>query len=267
MSTYDDEEVVTSGVRRRAIGTAAGLIVIVGAAAFVGNAAREDRAAPETTTTVAVEATAPVEQTTTVPPTTLPPQPLPCPPSEGATKTQSFPMAPPMCIDMAAKYRAKVRTDKGTVWITLDQNAAPQTVNNFVYLAGYGFYDGLPFHRVIGDFLIQSGSPTPDGEGGPGYVIPAEIGTEPLEPGSVVMADRGNGSQFFIVSGASGAALDPAEFNPIGKVTQGLDVVKDIDSFAVEGSEVSSTLITIKSLEIVKEGGADPAATTTAPAA
>jgi cyclophilin family peptidyl-prolyl cis-trans isomerase len=179
-----------------------------------------------------------------------------------------------MCIDMAAKYRAKVRTDKGTVWITLDQNAAPQTVNNFVYLARYGFYDGLSFHRVIGDFLIQSGSPTPDGQGGPGYVIPAEAGTETLEPGSVVMADRANGSQFFIVSGASGAGLIPADFNPIGKVTQGLDVVQDINGLAVADSEVSSTLITIKSLEIVAEGegGATPAAdpnatSTTTPAA
>jgi cyclophilin family peptidyl-prolyl cis-trans isomerase len=210
MTTYDDEEVLTSGVRRRAIATAAGLIAIVGAAALVGNAAREDRAAPETTTTVAAVTAPVVEVTTTQPPTTLPPAPLPCPPLEGATQTRSFTMAPPMCIDMAAKYRAKVRTDKGTVWITLDQNAAPQTVNNFVYLARYGFYDGLSFHRVIGDFLIQSGSPTPDGQGGSGYVIPAEPGTEALEPGSVVMADRGNGSQFFIVSGSSGAGLVPA---------------------------------------------------------
>jgi cyclophilin family peptidyl-prolyl cis-trans isomerase len=267
MATYDDDEVAPSSIRGRAIATAVGLIAVVGAAAVVGNATRDEATA--TTTTVAIAAPTETLPAATTPPTTAAPQALPCPVT-GAPQTRSFPLPPPMCIDMAAKYRAKIRTDKGTIWVTLDQNAAPQTVNNFVYLARYQYFDGLPFHRVIGDFLIQTGSPTPDGEGGPGYVIPAEPGTQALAPGAVVMADRSNGGQFFIVTGATAAGINPADFNPIGTVSQGLDVVQNINALAVAESEVSSSLVTVKTLEIVAEGegGAAPVTPeTTTPAA
>jgi cyclophilin family peptidyl-prolyl cis-trans isomerase len=283
MATYEPED-GRSGIRSRAMLVAGGLIAATGIAALVGSTIRDDSvsvarstaplAAPEITAATPPESTV----APTLPPTTLAPEPLPCPKPLGETQTKVFPMEPPICIDMAAKYRAKVRTDKGTIWIALDQNAAPKTVNNFVYLARYGFYDGMPFHRVIGDYLIQTGSPDATGEAGPGYAIQAEPGAEALKPGSVVMADRANGSQFFIVSGASGAGLNPADFNPIGVVSQGLDVVTKINALAVPDSEVSSQLVTIKSLEIVAEGEGGPAAagtstgaeastTTTAPAA
>jgi cyclophilin family peptidyl-prolyl cis-trans isomerase len=268
MATYDDDEVAPSSIRGRAIATAVGLIAVVGAAALVGNATRDDATTPTTTVAVAApEETVPAP--TTPAPTTAAPQALPCPVT-GAPQTRSFPLPPPMCIDMAAKYRAKIRTDKGTIWVTLDQNAAPQTVNNFVYLARYQYFDGLPFHKVIGDFLIQTGSPTPDGEGGPGYAIPAEPGTQAVVPGAVLMADRSNGSQFFIVTGAFGSGLAPADFNPIGIVSQGLDVVENINALAVPESVVSSSLVTVKTLEIVAEGegGAAPVTPeTTTPAA
>jgi cyclophilin family peptidyl-prolyl cis-trans isomerase len=265
MATYETED-DRGGIRSRAILIAAVLIAVTGVAAIVGSAVRDKTkvaAAPSSITQAPTEAPPEISTTaasTTLPPTTLAPEALPCPKPDGPNaQTRVFPLEPPICIDMAAKYRAKVRTDKGTIWITLDQNTAPKTVNNFVYLARYGFYDGLSFHRVIGDFLIQTGSP--DGlDGGPGYSIPAESGTEPLKPGTVVMADRANGSQFFIVSGSQAAGFNPADFNPIGVVSQGLDVVTKIDALAVPGSEASKQSVTIKSLEIVAEGEGGPAA-------
>lgn len=271
MATYetDDEPGDTRGVRGRAMVVAGGVVVLTAVAALVGSAVRDTETAASPVPDVTVSAPEIVPTTPiTLPPTTLAPEALPCPsPTGGNNQTRVFPLDPPMCIDLAAKYRAKLKTDKGTIWIDLDQNAAPKTVNNFIYLARYSFYDGLPFHRVIGDFLVQSGSPDASGEGGPGYTIPPESGAEPLQPGSVVMADRANGSQFLIISGASGAALNPADFAPLGKVSQGLDVVRKIDALAVEGSEVSSQLVTIKSLEIVAEGEGGTATSSTSVAA
>ncbi len=276
MATYETED-GRSGIRSRALLVAAALIAVIGIAALLGSAIRDKSpvAAPRTEAPQAAPnapeaSTTAVVESTTLPPTTVAPEALPCPKPDGPNaQTRVFPLDPPICIDMTAKYRAKVRTDKGTIWITLDQNTAPKTVNNFVYLARYGFYDGLSFHRVIGDFLIQTGSPDANGQGGPGYTIPAESGTEALKPGTVVMADRANGSQFFIVSGSQAAAFNPADFNPVGVVSQGLDVVKKIDALGVPGSETSSQLVTIKSLEIVAEGeggpgtGAAPGSSTT----
>jgi cyclophilin family peptidyl-prolyl cis-trans isomerase len=268
MATYepDDEQGGASSLRGRAMIVAGGVVALTAVAALIGSAVRDETtveiAAPEVTV---IETTVAPTIASTAPPTTAAPEALPCPnPTGGNNQTRVFPLDPPMCIDLAAKYRAKVKTDKGTIWIDLDQNAAPKTVNNFVYLARYSFYDGLAFHRVIGNFLIQSGSPDATGEGGPGYTIPPESATEPLQAGSVVMADRANGSQFFIASGSSAEGLNPADFAPLGKVSQGLDVVRKIDALAVEGSEVSSQLVTIKSLEIVAEGEGGSNTTTTA---
>jgi cyclophilin family peptidyl-prolyl cis-trans isomerase len=277
MSTYEPED-GRDGIRSRALLIAAAVIAVTGIAAFVGSAVRDTQTALVPASTVVsaqgVETPAPpttLAEVTTLPPTTAAPEARPCPKPAGTTQARTFPLDPPFCIDMAAKYRAKIRTDKGTIWITLDQNVAPKTVNNFVYLARYGFYDGLSFHRVISDFLIQTGSPDASGEGGPGYTIPAESGTETLKPGTVVMADRSNGSQFFIVSGGQATGFNPADFNPIGVVSQGLDVVKKIDALGVAGQETPKTLVAIKSLEIVAENEGGPSAeggsTTTAPGA
>jgi cyclophilin family peptidyl-prolyl cis-trans isomerase len=116
----------------------------------------------------------------------------------------------------------------GTIVIALDAINAPRTVNNFVYLAGYHYYDGIIFHRIINGFMCQGGDPTGTGTGGPGY----RFGDELPKPGqyqigSVAMANAGpntNGSQFFIVSGASGVSLPPA-YALFGQVVKGLDVV------------------------------------------
>jgi cyclophilin family peptidyl-prolyl cis-trans isomerase len=133
-----------------------------------------------------------------------------------------------MGIDPSKRYTATMETTLGTIVIALDAINAPRTVNNFVYLAGYHYYDGVIFHRIINGFMCQGGDPTGTGTGGPGY----RFGDELPKPGqyqigSVAMANAGpntNGSQFFIVSGASGVSLPPA-YALFGQVVKGLDIV------------------------------------------
>ena len=110
---------------------------------------------------------------------------------------------PEMQIDVNKKYVATIETDKGDMVIELYPEYAPKTVNNFVFLAKQGFYDGVKFHRVIGNFMIQGGDPTGTGMGGPGYDFEDEFDDNPLihETGVLSMANAGpntNGSQFFI---------------------------------------------------------------------
>ncbi|MCA9913492.1 MAG: peptidylprolyl isomerase [Anaerolineae bacterium] len=110
---------------------------------------------------------------------------------------------PEMVIDPGKKYVAHIDTNKGTIKVNLFADRAPKTVNNFVFLSQEKFYDGVPFHRVINDFMIQGGDPTGSGRGGPGYTWPDEASALqiPHEKGSLSMANAGrntNGSQFFI---------------------------------------------------------------------
>jgi peptidyl-prolyl cis-trans isomerase B (cyclophilin B) len=116
---------------------------------------------------------------------------------------QQWSTAPALEIDPAKNYRATIETNKGTILLELYPNYAPKTVNNFVFLARQGFYDGLKFHRVISNFMIQGGDPTGTGTGGPGYKFEDEVRNNPLkhETGVISMANAGantNGSQFFI---------------------------------------------------------------------
>lgn len=154
---------------------------------------------------------------------------LPFPPLDGsAPKTQKFPEAPEMGIDTSKRYTATMETSMGTIVIALDAINAPRTVNNFVYLAGYHYYDGIIFHRIINGFVCQGGDPTGTGMGGPGY----RFGDELPKPGqyqigSLAMANAGpntNGSQFFLISGQSGVQLPP-NYALFGQVVKGLDVV------------------------------------------
>jgi peptidyl-prolyl cis-trans isomerase B (cyclophilin B) len=110
---------------------------------------------------------------------------------------------PPMTIDSKKNYLARIATARGEIVLQLFPEHAPQTVNNFVFLAKENFYDGLLFHRVIADFMVQGGDPTGSGSGGPGYRFADETGSNPLkhETGAISMANAGpntNGSQFFI---------------------------------------------------------------------
>ena len=108
-----------------------------------------------------------------------------------------------MEIDPSKNYQATIETNKGTIVLALNPQHAPKTVNNFVFLSRQGFYDGLVFHRVISNFMIQGGDPTGTGRGGPGYKFEDETRNNPLkhETGVISMANAGpntNGSQFFI---------------------------------------------------------------------
>ncbi|MGD2030020.1 MAG: peptidylprolyl isomerase [Desulfobacterales bacterium] len=117
--------------------------------------------------------------------------------------TLQWDRAPEMQIDTNKKYMAKIETNKGVIELELYPEHAPKTVNNFVFLAEKGFYDGVSFHRVISNFMIQGGDPTGTGAGGPGYSFEDEVADNPLthETGVISMANAGpntNGSQFFI---------------------------------------------------------------------
>lgn len=128
----------------------------------------------------------------------------------------------------------RMETTEGDFTIKLDTDRAPLTANNFAFLAKSGFYDGLGFHRIVPDFVIQGGDPRGTGAGGPGYSV-----TEPppqdlkYTPGIVAMAKRGDepsgasGSQFFIVTGEGGSSLTP-DYALVGRVEQGMDVVRRI---------------------------------------
>jgi cyclophilin family peptidyl-prolyl cis-trans isomerase len=148
----------------------------------------------------------------------------------------TFTEPPPMRIDRAKKYTATMETSCGKITVDLDPKAAPKTVNNFVFLAKQRYFDGLTFHRVVKDFVIQGGDPTGTGSGGPGYEFEDELpqGTNVYKPGVLAMANAGpntNGSQFFIVTGNGGLHLTNS-YSVFGQVTGGLDVAQKLESFS-----------------------------------
>ncbi len=186
----------------------------------------------------------------------------PCPPADGsAERTTSFEQAPPMCIDPAKTYTATLATTEGDIVIELDAANAPQTVNNFVVLSRYHFYDNVPFHRVVPGFVNQAGDPvgpTP-GSGGPGYTIPDELPADPATaypPGTVAMANSGpesGGSQFFLVIGDQNGALSSAgSYSVFGKVVEGQDVSEAINALGGP-DELPTEPVAITSVTITEE--------------
>ncbi len=151
--------------------------------------------------------------------------------------------APPaMTIEATKAYTATIDTTKGTIVCELFAKDAPKTVNNFVFLAKDGFYDGVAFHRVIPDFMVQGGDPTGTGSGGPGYKFEDEVRNNPRkhQPGSLSMANAGpntNGSQFFITHVATNW-LD-GKHTVFGQVKTGQDVVDAIK----QGDKINSVTI------------------------
>jgi peptidyl-prolyl cis-trans isomerase B (cyclophilin B) len=146
-------------------------------------------------------------------------------------ETKKWNNPPAMQIDPEKKYQALLQTDKGDIELDLYPQHAPKTVNNFVFLAEEGFYDGVTFHRVISDFMIQGGDPTGTGRGGPGYQFEDEVKGSPLkhETGVISMANAGpntNGSQFFITH--SPQPHLNGNHTVFGKVIAGQDVVDAI---------------------------------------
>ncbi len=145
---------------------------------------------------------------------------------------KQWPHPPEMIEDLGDTVRATITTARGDIVLDLFPDHAPKTVNNFVFLAREGFYDGVTFHRVIADFMIQGGDPTGTGSGGPGYQFADEFEGNPLhhETGVISMANAGpatNGSQFFITHSPQ-AHLD-GRHTVFGKVVQGQDVVDAIE--------------------------------------
>jgi cyclophilin family peptidyl-prolyl cis-trans isomerase len=133
--------------------------------------------------------------------------------------------APAMSIDIGKQYRAVLHTVQGDITLRLLPEAAPLSVNSFVFLAREGFYDGCTFHRVIPGFVAQGGDPTGGGSGGPGYRVPDELSDRPFVAGAVGMANAGpntNGSQFFIAL-APAAHLD-GRYTVFAEVESGMDV-------------------------------------------
>ena len=179
-----------------------------------------------------------------------------CPAADGSSpKKRRFDGPPPMCIDPAKAYTAEMVTTKGTMVIALDPIAAPTTVNNFVVLARYHYFEGIHFHRVIPGFVLQGGDPDGTGSGGPGYKFADEL-PKPgrYELGSLAMANAGpntNGSQFFIISGPSGVSLPPL-YSLFGKVVKGLEVVSAIDAIGTPGAGRPTEKVVIESVTITE---------------
>ena len=139
---------------------------------------------------------------------------------------------PPITIDPSKRYSVTVRTSRGDFVMQLvDAKVAPQTVNNFVYLAQNGFYRGLTFHRVVPGFVVQGGDPSGDGTGGPAYKLPDETNESRWPRGTVGMASSAagvSGSQFFITLGDAPFLADNGVYNHFAEVTSGMDVIDKI---------------------------------------
>ena len=147
---------------------------------------------------------------------------------------------------------ATMHTSEGPIELELYPGEAPKTVENFTKLAREGFYDGVVFHRVIPDFMIQGGDPTGTGTGGPGYQFEDEFNEHKVERGALAMANAGpntNGSQFFIVTTAAAPWLD-GKHTVFGKVTSGQDVADRISMVDRDGRDKPLSPVTIDRIEL-----------------
>ena len=174
-----------------------------------------------------------------------------------APTTKQFNSAPEFGIDTSNRYTATLdvshgSTNLGQIVIALDAINAPNTVNNFVFLAGYHYYDGIIFHRIINGFMCQGGDPTGTGRGGPGYKFNDEPVKQRYQLGSLAMANAGpntNGSQFFLISGASGVGLPP-QYNHFGQTVKGLEIIDAMQRVDTDRSDRPREDVTINSVTI-----------------
>src|SRR5215204_7397456 len=169
-----------------------------------------------------------------------------------APKVQEFKESPEFGIDPSKRYTATMETSLGTIVIALDAINAPKTVNNFVFLALNHYYDGVIFHRIINGFMCQGGDPTGTGTGGPGYKFADEPVKQRYQLGSVAMANAGpntNGSQFFLISGASGVGLPP-QYNHFGQIVKGMDVLETMQSVPTDRNDKPLDEVVINSVTI-----------------
>jgi cyclophilin family peptidyl-prolyl cis-trans isomerase len=148
--------------------------------------------------------------------------------------------------------QATLQTNAGSIVVELHDEDAPKTVENFRKLAGDGFYDGLIFHRIIPDFMIQGGCPEGTGTGGPGYTFEDEFNDHKVVRGALAMANAGpntNGSQFFIVTTEAASWLD-GKHTVFGTVVDGMDVVDAIESVPTDASDRPVESQTIERIEL-----------------
>ena len=165
---------------------------------------------------------------------------------------KSYAAPPQMAIDPAHSYTATIDTSAGTMTAELFAAEAPKTVNNFVFLARDGFYDGVIFHRVISGFMIQGGDPTGTGRGGPGYRFDDEPVTRAYNRGILAMANAGpntNGSQFFVMHANYGL---PPNYTIFGRLTAGEDVLDKIAGAPTGAQDRPVAPVTINSIKIAE---------------
>lgn len=165
---------------------------------------------------------------------------------------KSYPKPPEMVISPDKTYTATLETSLGSMTVELFPGDAPQTVNNFVFLARDGFYDNVIFHRVITGFMIQGGDPTGTGRGGPGYQFNDEPVQRPYKRGTLAMANAGpntNGSQFFVMHKDYGL---PPSYTIFGKLTAGEDVLDAIASTPTDRQDRPQQTVTIQTVTITE---------------
>ena len=232
-----------------------GVVLIVavlgGLLASIAGGGDEDPVAATTTTSTDPTTTTP----TTAPADFVEPE---CPgPEKPAERPAGFTGPPPSCLDEGVDYSAVMVTSEGEITIDLLEAEAPNTVNNFVFLARWGWYDGDDFHRVIQGFMNQGGDPIAQGTGNPGYAIDDELpdAVSDYVPGAVAMANSGpntNGSQFFICVGCD--QLPTPGYSLFGQVTSGMEVVEAINALGVPPGQSGPPTppVTIESVTIVE---------------
>jgi cyclophilin family peptidyl-prolyl cis-trans isomerase len=262
--------------RRRLIRFSAPILavaVLVALLAIFDSPSKSTSASKKTTTTTAATATTVAGQTTTTgsgakPVTLTGPGggatltgATPCPKMDGSSpRTTGFAKIPGTCIDASKTYTATFDTSKGTMVVTLDSKGSPKTVNNFVVLSLYHFYDGSPFFRLVKDFAAQFGDPSthPSNSAQFGYTIPDELPAKgAYKIGTLAMANTGQpnsgGAQAFFITGSQGVSL-PASYAIVGQVTTGLDVLAKINavpSVATSSNDGAPTeQVTIKKITI-----------------
>ncbi len=216
------------------------LLAVVLTACGAGETVDQFDAAGTASDTAQNATTAPAPPTTTVDTTAT---------TDGVPK--SFGAPPDLTIDTAGQYTATISTNLGDVVVSLFADTAPNTVNNFVFLANEGYYNGVIFHRVIPGFVAQAGDPTGTGRGGPGYTFADELNDpRPYTRGILAMANAGpntNGSQFFIVHEDVGL---PYAYTIFGEVISGMDVVDAIAATPTGPGDRPTTDIVIESMTV-----------------
>lgn len=173
------------------------------------------------------------------------------------TDTMQF-TKPTNVLEKGIDYKAVLRTSVGDITVDLFENETPDTVNSFLFLIGQRYYEGVTFHRVIKNFVIQTGDPTGTGSGGPGYTIDDEITSRKYKPYTLGMANAGpdtNGSQFFITSGnipqSAMSNLD-GNYTIFGEVVDGFAVVDSIERVTTDSNDKPVNSVTVESIQILE---------------